>query len=319
MPTTLLESSTKATGAIRAVPAEQVKACDFRAAGVLDASRLAPLSTANDAFARNLAQALNSRLGVSCEITIQSLDVAVCEAFVEGAAPFSYFTSLVLGTHAETAILQMDAALLLTLLDFLMGGNGKSAHAVREITEMEGQIAKELVKIIAQELQAAWRTFHIEVKVGTQQTPEQLLHTLPASATALVPTFVIKTPEVSGKFQLMLPVPSIAPFLRPSPAKASAAGPRTHTMSPKLAHELLETGFGVELAMLKGRVRANHLLNLSTGQILSLGVPVGTPVVLTIGGREAFDAVPVRSGKFRAGQLVERIGPGSISNSARPK
>jgi flagellar motor switch protein FliM len=285
-----------------------MKACDFRAAGILDAARLAPLSAANEEFARNLAETFAGRFEVPCEIAVSSIDAAMCEAFVGGAAANSpYFHSLTLGSHAETGVLEIDTPVLLALLDCLMGGNGQSVQAAREVTEIEGQMAREIVKIVAQQLQNAWRAFNIEVKVGLQRSSEELLHSLPLSATALVPSFNIKIAELTGKFQLMLPIPSIAPFFKSAPAKLPAQlGVPASTMTPRLTNDLLQTHFGFELIMNRGRLRANEILNLSVGQVVALGASAASPAVASIGGRPAFSALPVRSGDHRAAQLLER-------------
>jgi flagellar motor switch protein FliM len=321
MTSSIVESPTKIGGAIRPVAADQVKVCDFRAAGALDTSRLAPLAAANEAFAKNLAATFSTRFETPCEISVSSVDMAVCEAFVEGAAEKSaYFHSLILGTHAEAGVLQVDSSVLFTLLDCLMGGSGGSTQAAREITEIEGQMARELVKVIAQELQNAWRAYKIEVKVGSQQSPEQLLQTLPEAATALVPSFSINIAQASGTFQLMLPIPSIAPFLKVGQAKSSLQLSKpASTMSPRLANELSQATFAVDLVLSEGKLQAQQMLELAAGQVLSLGVPSGTPVALHVGGRAAFSALPIRSGDHRAAQLLERLGTGKLEESGRTK
>ena len=318
MPSTVADSN-KITGAVRKVSDDQVKTCDFRALGILDASRLAPQSAANEQFARNLAETFASRFEVACEIGVISLDVAVCEAFVEGAAEkTNYLHALALGSHAEIGILQMDSVVLLALLDCLMGGSGNSTQTPREITEIEGQMAMEVVKTIAQELQKAWGAFKVEVKVGAQQLPEHLLHCLPVSATMLVPKFAMKIAAAEGNFQLMLPIPSIAPFLKPEPAASpSNLAVPASKISPRLAKDLLQVCFGLELVMDRGRLHANDILNLSAGQVVDLGTPAEAPAVVRIGGREAFLAVPVRKDGYRAAQLVERLNEEPASANRR--
>jgi flagellar motor switch protein FliM len=317
MASSIAQPTNTVTGAIRPVSSDQVKVCDFRAAGILDTSRLAPLAAANEVFARNLAGTFSSRFEVPCEIAVSSVDMAVCEAFVEDAAENSpYFHSLILGSHAEVGVLQVESPVLFTLLDCFMGGSGGSAQVAREITEIEGQMAKEVVKVVAQELQNAWRAYKIEVKVGSQQSPEQLLQTLPEAATALVPTFSINIAQASGKFQLMLPIPSIAPFLKAGPTKSviQLSAPPS-TMSRRLANELSQTSFSVDLVMNEGKLQAKQMLELAAGQVLGLGIPAGTPIAVSIGGRAAFSALPIRSGDHRAAQLLERVRTGMASKN----
>jgi len=303
--------------AIAEVSGDQVRAWDVRAAGVLDASRLAPLSAANEVLAKSLATAFMRRLDVSCDITVRSIEMALCEAFVEGAAETSsYFHLLILGSHAEAGVVQMDSAVLLVLLDCLMGGDGNIASTARDLTEIERQTAREVVRIIAEELQNAWRGHNIEVKVGTPQSPDELLHALPDFSTALVPSFDIKVAQTRGRFQLMLPMPCIAPFLKPAgAASAIPLGIPKSTLSPRLSGELLRNCFPVDLILGNGRLPAKKILGLAVGQVVSLGIPAEIPVALNIGGRAAFLAQPVRSGAHRAAHVLERIFHGSPVNS----
>jgi len=308
MPTPAQKTSGNSTGAIRSVGDDQIKVWDFRAAGALDASRLAPLSAANEVFARNLAATFASRFQVPCEISISSIDMAACEAFVEGAAANApYFHSIILGSHAEMGVLQIETAVLFVLLDCFLGGSGTFMQEPREITEIEGQMARELVKIMAQELQNAWRAYNIEVRVGSQHSPDQLLQTLPTSVTALVPTFAIRIAELEGKFQLMLPIPSIAAFLKPAPRPVVPSDVPASTMSPRLGNQLLQMCYSLELVTTNAKLPANEILNLSVGQVISLGAPASAPVALSVGGRTAFTALPVRHGDSRAAQLIEQI------------
>jgi flagellar motor switch protein FliM len=48
------------------------------------------------------------------------------------------------------------------------------------------------------------------------------------------------------------------------------------------------------------------LLALQPGCVLKLRAPVRNPGMLTVGGREIFEAVPVRNGSQKAAQLGRR-------------
>ena len=112
--------------------------------------------------------------------------------------------------------------------------------------------------------------------------------------------FAVNLPETGGGFQLLIPTTSASMFMttavEESPAKKSSA---QSAMNTGFADKLLESSFTVDLTLLGGKVEANHLLNLSAGKILTLGISVRTPVVMKIGGRDTFEAVPVRSGHHR--------------------
>lgn len=306
---TLAQSpSTKAEGEVvvnDSIASDRVQPCDFRVVGGIDKARLAPLVAASETFAPLFTQALHSRLGLTCETTLRSSEQIPCRTFMEKSGS-SYVVSLQLGPQADIALLQIDSMLLFPIVDRLLGGSGGPSELSREVTEIEDQIAKEFVQLICQELQAAWRFFNVPVSMGTRQSPAQLQKLFSANDNALVFSFATNLESSGGDFQVMLPVPALGTFLGVTGTSAPESF-RKGTMNPKLAEQLIGTTFGLELALLGGKVPANDLLNLRVGKVLSLGVSARTPAVLKIEGHDSFAGIPVRSGRHRGVQLLDRL------------
>jgi flagellar motor switch protein FliM len=284
---------------------QQVQPCDFRAVGGIDKARLAPIMSATEAFAAPLAETLQSKLSLNSEISLRSSDQMSCRTFLEKAGS-SYLTSLQLGTQGDIALLQIDSGLLFPILDRLLGGNGASSELSREVTEIESHIAREFVRLICQQLQSAWQEFGTPISVGARQSSVQLQRLFSANDTGLRFAFSVNLQSSGGDFQLMLPTASLGSFLATaSPTLAEQS--RKGTMSSRFADKLLATTFGLKLSLHGGKVPANDLLNLSTGKIIPLRVPVRVPATLTIEGHNSFEAVPVRVGHHRGAQLVGRV------------
>lgn len=286
-------------------PAEQVGPCDFRKVGGIDKARLAPLMAAGEAFARTFTQAFQGKLGLAGETTLQSSEQMPCRKFLEKAAG-SYVVSLQLGAQGETALLQIDSMLLFPVVDRLLGGSGGASDLSREATDIEDQIAKDFVRLVCEELQIAWRAFHVSVAIGTRQLPSQLQLIFSATDNAIVFSFSVNMEAAGGGFQLLLPIASLGAFLGPNTSSSQDVS-RKGTMNAKFAEKALDWTFELDLMLPGGKVRATDLLNLSIGKILSLGVSVRTPGVLKIGGHDVFEAVPVRSGQRRGAQLLDRM------------
>jgi flagellar motor switch protein FliM len=284
---------------------DRVQPCDFRVVGGIDKARLAPLVAASETFAPRFTQALHARLGLTCETTLRSSEQVPCRTFIEKSGS-SYMVSLLLGSQSDIALLQIDSMLLFPIVDRLLGGSGGPSELAREVTEIEDQIARAFVQLICQELQAAWQFFNVPVAMGTRQSMAQMQRMFSANDNALVFGFAANMESSGGDFQVMLPVPALGAFLGVTTASAPESS-RKGTMNPRLAEQLLGASFGLELALLGGRVPANDLLNLRVGKILSLGVSARTPAVLKIEGRGSFAGVPVRSGRHRGVQLLDRL------------
>ncbi len=289
---------------------EQALPCDFRTVAGIDKARLAPLVTATEGFAQHFGPAFESRLGLACEATLQSSEQLTARASVEKGGN-SFLMSLQLGKQAETAFLQIDSALLFPVLDRLLGGSGGPSELSRELTEIEGHVAKDFVQLICQELEAAWRTFDISVSIGTRQSPPQVQSGFSATDAAMVFSFSVNLPSAGGTMLLMLPVAGMGAFLS-APAPSIGEVARKGAMSPKLVENALDWTFDVELILSDAKILANDLLNLSIGKVFQLGIPVRTPTALKIGGYKTFEAVPVRRGHHRAAQLLERTRQGQI-------
>ena len=295
--------------AVRTIAPDQVKACTFGATNPLESGRLSPMISANETFARRATQSLSSRLGIACEVVSQSSDQIPAKTFLQKAGDTAYIVSVYLEPRHEVALLYIDSMLLFPIVDLLLGGKGQQTEISREVTDIEDQIAKELIKILCQEFQAAWKPFNVDVKIGPRQSSVELQRMFSPADKTLMFNFTANLPETGGGFQLLIPTASSSMFMSSAVAEASIKKPSGQSaMNSGFADKLLESSFTVDLALLGGKVEANHLLNLSVGKILTLGISVRTPVVLKIGGRDTFEAVPVRSGHHRAAQLIDRIG-----------
>ena len=301
-------ATAKPTGVVLStakIAPEQVQPCDFKTVGGVDEARLVPLVKTSEALALALPQALQSRLKLTCEIEPQGSEREPCRAFLDKAGN-SYLVMLELGAHADIAFLQIDPTLLFPVIDRLLGGRGEASELSREVTDIEDQIAKDFVKVIGHELQAAWKPFNVSVLVGARQSSAQLQTMFSADESAVVFSYLVNMEPASGTLQLMLPVSSLGIFLGTKTTSIREAS-RKGTMNARFVEKALDWSFALELTLVGAKVPANELLNLGVGKILPLGVSVRTPGVLKIGGHDAFQALPVRSGKRRGAQLLDRL------------
>ncbi len=284
---------------------EQIRPCDFATVGGVDEARLAPLVKSSEALASSFPAALQNKLRLACEVTLQGSEQISCRTFLEKAGN-SYLVLLELGAHSDIAILQIDSALLFPIIDRLLGGSGEPSELSRDVTEIEDEIARDFVRVVCHELQLAWQAFNVSVSVGAKQASSHLQTVFSANDSALVFNFAVTMQSVSGALQLMLPMAGLGAFLGSKPVSIREAS-RKGTMNTRFVEKSLDWSFALEFTLAGGKVSANDLLNLSVGKILPLGVSVRTPGLVKIGGHDAFKAVPVRSGKHRGAQLLERV------------
>jgi flagellar motor switch protein FliM len=294
----------------RALSPELVKSCDLRALGALDAEKLVPVMSANEAFAHMLTEALRQNLNFACDVSVQSCQQQPSSNFLQKSGSANYLLSVALGPQHEPAFLQIEPRLLLPAIDLMLGGSGKTDGVEREITELEDRIVREFARTLCQVLQSAWQGFKVQIGVGERLFPGNPQTDFAAPSQVVACRFMVRLleAETQGEFRLLIPVSSAVLFLRAVAGERTAAlSADTGGITNRFAEALLDTNFPLELAVTGGKVRAKDLLNLKVGRIVKLDVPVRSPAVLKVGDRGTFQAMPVRSGSQKGAQLAARL------------
>ncbi len=92
--------------------------CNFRSAGRLSNEDARSLSAIHDAFARQLAIALDAQLATNLEVKLKTLDQHTLKDHLEGIP--SYIVPLSLGTVAGHVVVECDRRLVSLMLELLM-------------------------------------------------------------------------------------------------------------------------------------------------------------------------------------------------------
>src|SRR5258708_21316138 len=94
--------------------------------------------------------------------------------------------------------LQLDLKVLFPIIDLLLGGEGKSISATREITEIEEQIVESVARIVCRDLGAAWQAVNLVVGFDKRLEPAQAQRLLLLDDNVLSLSFVLSGLQVRG-------------------------------------------------------------------------------------------------------------------------
>jgi two-component system copper resistance phosphate regulon response regulator CusR len=229
----------------------------------------------------------------------------------------NYLASCKLGQGGTTALLQMDLAVAFPLIDVLLGGEGSSPLAGRQLTEIEEQILETVMRIICRELQSAWQVLVLEIEFEARQQPEQAQRLMPSEEKTLSLSFDISVAENRGTLNVVFPTVVSNTLLRKLSAGWVRAKRRARPDSEqRLRHRLVTCPFRVDLAMKVPGVPWRDLIDLSPGTLLVLKCPAHKPAALRVNGCELFVATVARQGWLRAAQVLEPCRPEPERKSA---
>ncbi len=269
----------------------------------------------HDTFARNLSHSLGAYLRVMFEATLVSVEQLTYTEFLQRLPEFTYIAAMRLQSPEGRGVVQIDLPIAITIIDLLLGGKGKAEPEQREITEIEEQILESVVTIICRELQATWRPLlEIEFAFDERQQQAQILQMIPPSEKTLSLLFEIRTAEVRGQLNLILPAVVSSALLRKLTQQwtyRKSGG--TSKNNRALREHLLDCRFPAELVLPPVAVAARDLLDLQAGKVIDLQHAAEIQAVLVVGGRRLFQARAVRCGNVRAAQLQQRLKPAANS------
>lgn len=278
---------------------------DILKAGQIREDEMRALNLVHEGFTRALSNALGGYFRVAVEVKLVSAEYLPYEEFVERLPEGSYLASCRLSPLPARAVIELDACLILPIIDLLLGGQGKDGSTKPEITDIEEEILASTMRVVCSQLRAAWHALGLEFLFEQRQDPSQAQRIINVKERTLSLSFEIHMPEAQGTLNIAIPALAAHALLR----KLSAGWTQKHShvsadQAQGLRTRLLRCPFKLELLVEHLRVPLRELAVLSIGQLLVFQRPAESPASASIAGTQLFSATPARNGTIRAALIT---------------
>lgn len=288
----------------------------FGRASSISKQQVRDVAQIHEAFTRNTGNRLTSSLQASVEVIPASVDELPYSEFIETLPAGSYLASFDVRPTPSIAILSLDVSVVLTMIDLLLGGNGKPARVQHHITEIEEKVLQMVLDIICRELQTTWRqVVEISFSFGRSHRTSDLFSLMPPYEKILFLAFEIRIAGLSGTLTLAFPATTSSLLVRNLTKKLSRSQRRSPEFQRRLQERLKESVFSVEFLLPPARIRARDLLSLDAGHILLIPYSVNQPITVRVAGHKMFSAYPVGIGGHRGGLIHKKLSMSSQSES----
>ncbi len=289
-----------------------IQPCNFRSAGRLSNENARALTAIHENFARRLTDTLAEYVGTDLKITLLTLDQLAVKNHVATIPALSYIAAFPLNAVSSILALECDAELAFPIIDLLLGGNGVLAAESRAFSEIEEEIMQDVMLLIARQAINAWGMPEINVAASGRIEPQTLQEICPANEKLTQVKFEVEIAGATGAFHLVFPASFAAVLIKRSKSgQPQKKGALRFFPKAGIRERILDCDFTVAADLPSMRVSVRDLIALQPGYVLKLRAPVRTPGMLTVGGREIFEAVPVRNGAQKAAQVGRRVTPTS--------
>ena len=302
----ILDKNRAATS--KAAP-RSVEPCNFHNTGQMSDQYVRFMTSLYEAYARSVSNSLGAYLRARFEMTLASVEQVPVRDFLAGFKEAGFVALLNLEPSDSVVVLQVETAIVFPIIDVLLGGFGMPSVISRELTEIDREIMEGVTQILGRQLETAWQPLGAKITLDRLQKAAQIQSVYSATEKLTVLTFEARLNETTGAIILSLPASVGSALLREISSDQQGRPNVDSVDRPSLQARILECQFDSTVGISDLKVRLRDLVGLRPGSVLNLRVPVQSPASLILGGREFFEAIPVRSGKQRAAQLLRSSSP----------
>lgn len=268
---------------------EKVQPYNYKRPDRISKNQLRSLHFIHDRFARNISSAVSAFLRKVVEINLDSIEQITYAEFLSSASDPTCYSAVSLKPLEGSAALEIAPEAVYSILDRLLGGQGKPAEITRPMTEIEQNVIQRVLKIVVDNLREAWRQIYaIEFAITATETHPHMIQVVSPNEMVVVFVFQMRTRDCTAKISLAFPTLVLEPIIHIfdkewSGRKKTAAG-------STLAGSVDKVPVNVSIETAETMFPMSSVLSLQEGDTLVLGQRKDLPVVLRIGGKDKLKA-----------------------------
>jgi flagellar motor switch protein FliM len=261
---------------------------DFRRPDRVNPQQLRSVHLLHRSFAHDAGTWLSAFLRSTTELQLVDVDQMSCSEFVSSLPEFTAAYALAISSIDAFPTLAISADVAFTAVDRILGGVGTAQIPNRPLTEIEQNVVDSVVKLLLDQLTAAWRSVGAQFAIHARDTRPTMLPMARPNEIVVVLSFTLRVADTRGTLQLSIPV-TVFDAVGDAFVKAPPDAPRARTeeQSAWLHANLSRMPLSVT-AQLETTLAARDLMDLSPGVVLSLGHQSNQPVTINVGGAPAF-------------------------------
>jgi flagellar motor switch protein FliM len=291
-------------------------AYNFRRPDRISKEQLRSLHFLHDRFAHNVSTSLSAFLRSVTEVTIVSVEQFAYSEFLMSLPDPTAFYSFTMAPAEGLAALEINPSVAFTMVDRMLGGTGQTPAPNRALTEIEQNVLDSVVKLLLDHLTETWRPIaELQFRMQDRETRPQMLRVTGPNEIVILLAFELRIGDAKGMLSLCFPATAIEAM----EDKFAQGWQRARRQATAVEHARLVANMGrvplAVTALLETRLPARDLLSLKTGDVISLGYPMSSPIDVHVGQVRRFQG-RLTAGEGGAVVRVERVAGGHTGGVA---
>ncbi|MCE1190486.1 MAG: flagellar motor switch protein FliM [Ignavibacteria bacterium] len=285
---------------------------DFRLPNRISKNQLRTLRNIHENFAEGLSSFLMTKLQSIININVISVDQIYYSEYVLSVSnPACLFLFDVKGSDIK-AILELSTELAFTLIDRLLGGNGKGTKQAKVVTPIEQKVLMVFVERVMQELKKAWGIIgHFDFALERFESDIDFAQITSQSESVLIISFELFIGEqaflmnlcfATYAFDTILSKLSTQNFSTIRPVKYAGT-----TAKNILLTHLRNTDLKVAVEFGKAVISLRELMDLKQGDVIMMRKKVGEEMKVSVEEKLVFLGLPGVMNGHKAVKITRRL------------
>ena len=286
---------------------------DFRRPNKFSKEHLRTLYFIHDNLSRLMSNFLSGYLRSNIQIQMASVDQMTYEDFIVSIPTPTLITSFAMEPLPGALVMESNSAFLFPILDLLFGGNGDMPPKVRELTDIELKVMRNLNSKLLENLHYVWSDIYdITVKIQNLETNPQLSQTVSPNETVAVVTLSTKINGNQGLVNLCLPYLSLETVISKLSAQHwfSGLGIAEEGNRQRITKHIKRSPVKITALVGETEIKVKDFLQLQAGDVITMDRRLTADMDLLIENRKKFKIQPGLLGKNLAVQVTGGLSKG---------
>lgn len=274
----------------------KAKKYDFKSPKKLAKDQLKTLQIIHENFSRILNTFLSGYLRTYVQTEVLSVEELSYYEFSNSIVNPAVLAIIDFYPLSGQIIMDISSAVAFTLIDRILGGQGKEIQVSRSFTEIEITLIKNILRQLATLMIDPWENVvEIEPKLDKVETNSQFAQIVSPNETTALITLNLKIGEVEGFLNICIPHIVLEPILPKLSTKfwfANISKQATETDKHVIEKRLTSSSVNVSVELGYTYITVREFLKLQLGDVILLNNSADKELEIKIGNKRKYFGVP---------------------------
>ena len=274
----------------------KLKIYDFKRPDKFSKDQLRAIQMIHESFARQMTTVLSTLIRSIVSAEIASVEQLAYEEFVNYMVQPTVIGLIEMHPFDGSMLIEINPALVFTIIDRMLGGRGTFAGSIRELTDIEKTVIERVIMRILELLEDSWSTVvDVRFRFESMESNPFFVQICSPSDMVLVVIMKLRVSDVEGMVSLCFPYFLIEPIMDRLSSQqwfASTSHKQDEEVQGFLNASMRQVKMPLAMELGHTVLSLNDVYALQAGDVIKLDELKDSHIDVRVGNQVRFEARP---------------------------